>query len=353
MLPFRYVMESAMIKPAPVDRKGRILKLALSIPILLMLTAWSAACLWLDGPQSRLLAGVLSIGFVLAALLMTILIRPVRRMWLAFAVLFFTVQIWWLGIEASNDREWLPDVAQLPVATFEGDILTLENVRNFHYRSEDDFDEIWETRSYDLSKLRGVDLFLSYWGSPMIAHTIVSWEFEDGQHLAISIETRKEIGESYSAVLGFFRQYELYYVAADERDVIGVRTNQRGEEVYLYRLRTPLPLARAILVDYLRAMNKLVVEASWYNALTTNCTTTIRQHARHVAPRNPFSWKILVNGYIDELGYDRGTIDTSLPFEELRRKSEITQRAQAAGNDPDFSRLIRVGLPGADRHSSD
>ena len=342
-----------MIKSPSANRKGRSLKLVLTIPILLVLTAWSAACLWLDGPLSRLFAGFLSSGFVLAALLMTILIRPVWRMWLAFAVLFVTVQIWWLGIDASNDREWLPDVAQPPVATFEGDILTLENVRNFHYRSEDDFDEIWETRRYDLSKLRGVDLFLSYWGSPMIAHTVVSWEFEDGQHLAVSIETRKEIGESYSAVLGFFRQYELYYVAADERDVIGVRANHRGEEVYLYRLQTPLPAARAILVDYLRAMNELAAEATWYNALTTNCTTTIRKHAQHVAPKNPFDWRILVNGYIDELGYDRGTIDTSLPFEELRRKSDITQRAQSAGDDPDFSRLIRVGLPGADRRPAE
>jgi len=327
-------------------------KFALSIPVFLMLTVWSAACLWFDGPESRLFAGLLSTGFALAALLAITLIRPLWRVWLAFFVLFCTVQIWWLGIEASNDREWMPDVARLPTATFEGDVLTLQNVRNFHYRSEEDFDEIWETRSYDLSKLRGADMFLSYWGSPMIAHTIMSWEFEDGQHLAISIETRKEVGESYSAVLGFFRQYELYYVASDERDLIGVRTNHRGEEVYLYRLQAPPARARAILVDYLRAMNELAAEASWYNALTTNCTTTIRRHAQHVAPRNPFSWKIIVNGFIDELGYDRGTIDTSLPFEELRRISDITQRAQAAGDDPDFSRLIREGLPGADRRSS-
>jgi hypothetical protein len=267
-------------------------------------------------------------------------------MWLAFAVLFSTLQIWWLGIDASNDREWLPDVARLPVATFEGELLTLKNVRNFQYRNEADFDEIWETRSYDLSKLRGADMFLSYWGSPMIAHTITSWEFDDGQHLAISIETRKEVGESYSAVLGFFRQYELYYVAADERDVIGVRTNHRGEEVYLYRLQTPAPIARAVLLDYLRAMNELAAEPSWYNALTTNCTTTIRRHIQQVAPNNPFSWRILVNGYIDQLGYDRGTIDTSLPFEKLRRISEITEKAQTAGDSPDFSRLIREGLPG-------
>ena len=325
------------------------MKLALSIPLVLVLTVWSAACLWYDGPESPLIAGLLSGAFVAASLGVMARVRPIWRMWLMFGVLFFGVQFWWNGIEASNDRDWLPDVARAPVASFDGDLVTVENVRNFHYRSDDDFDEIWETRTYDLSKLTGLDLFLSYWGSPLIAHTIASWEFEDGQHLAISIETRKEVGESYSAVLGFFRQYELYYVAADERDLIGVRTDHRSEEVFLYRLRTPVPVARALLVDYLETMSQLAIEPRWYNAFSHNCTTTIRRHAQQVAPRNPLSWKILVNGFIDELGYDRGSIDTSLPFEELRRRSDITAKARAAGNDPNFSRLIREGLPGADR----
>jgi hypothetical protein len=326
-------------------------KLIITVPVLLALTIWSAACIWIDGPVSRPLAGLLSTGFVVTALLLLVFVRPIWRTWIAFAILFFGVQGWWLGIEASNHRPWLASVARPPVATFDGDRVTLQNVRNFHYRSENDFDQIWETRTYDLSKLRGIDIFLSYWGSPMIAHTIMSWEFENDRHLAISIETRKEVGESYSAVLGFFRQFELYYVAADERDVIGVRTNHLGEQVFLYRLKTPLPVARNMLIDYLNEMNRLAIHPRWYNALTHNCTTTIRRHAKNVAPANPFNWKILVNGYIDELGYDRGTIDTRLPFAELTQKSDITNKARAAGNNPDFSRQIRNGLPGSDWRS--
>jgi hypothetical protein len=266
-----------------------------------------------------------------------------------FLVLFVLVQAWWLGIEPSNDREWLADVARPPAVTFDGDLVTIKNVRNFHYRSENDFDEVWETRTYDLSQLRGVDLYLSYWGSPMITHTFTSWEFADGQHLAVSIETRKEVGEEYSAVLGFFRQFELYYVAADERDLVGLRTNHRGEDVYLYRMKTPVPVARALLVSYLEEMNRLVNAPRWYNALVDNCTTVIRQHAQLVAAQRPFDWRIIVNGYIDELGYERGTIDTSLPFDELRRRSNITERSKAAGTSPDFSQQIREGLPTADR----
>jgi hypothetical protein len=328
-------------------------KLVFSIPVVLALAAWSAACLWIDGPSSRVLAGLLAAGFSLVVLVVVALVRPIWRMWLAFALLFVGVQAWWLGIEPSNDRNWLPDVARPPTARFDGDRVTIENVRNFHYRSETDYDERWETRTFDLSKLCGIDMFLSYWGSPMIAHTITSWAFEDGQHLAVSIETRKEQGEEYSALLGFFRQFELYYVAADERDLIRLRTNHRGEDVYLYRLETPLPLARALLVDYLEEMNRLAERPRWYNALTHNCTTTIRRHVRQVAPRNPFSWKILVNGYIDQLGYDRGTIDTSLPFEELRRRSAISEKGLAAGHVRDYSRVIREGLPGVDRCSAD
>lgn len=325
------------------------MKLAISIPGLFVLTLWVVGTVLVDGPESQLWSGVLSMLFVVVVITLIILVRPIWRLWVSFLVLFVLVQIWWLGIEPSNDREWMADVAKLPAVTFDGDIVTIKNVRNFHYRSETDYDEIWETRTYDLSKLQGIDMYLVYWGSPMIAHTIASWEFADGQYLAISIETRKEVGEEYSAVLGFFRQYELYYVVADERDVIGVRSNHRGEDVYLYRMKTPVPLARALLVDYLEEMNRLVNSPRWYNALVDNCTTVIRQHQRHVAYGKTFDWRIIVNGYIDELGYERGTIDTSLPFDELRRSSNITEKGKAAGSAPEFSRRIRKGLPSANR----
>ena len=325
------------------------MKLAFSIPGLFVLTVWAASCLWFDGPEARLLAGALSMTFVVAVIALLVLVRPIWRLWVGFLVLFMLVQGWWLGIEPSNDREWLADVARPPAVTFDGDLATIKNVRNFHYRSETDFDEIWETRTYDLSQIRGFDMYLSYWGSPMIAHTIASWEFADGQNLAVSIETRKEVGEEYSAVLGFFRQFELYYVAADERDLIGLRTNHRGEEVYLYRMKTPVHRARALLVQYLKEMNRLVSAPRWYNALLHNCTTVIRQNAQHVAAQKPLDWRIIVNGYIDELGYERGTIDTSLPFDELRQRSNITEKARTAGTSPDFSRQVRKGLPTAGR----
>ncbi len=306
--------------------------------------AWAALALWLDGPQSPTLAGVLVVGLVIVIVLLLALIRPLLR-GLAIAVLpIVAVALWWTSIPPSNTRDWTPDVARTARATFDGNRVTIQNVRNFNYRSENDYDQRWETRTYDLDRIQGVDLFISFWGPTEIAHTIVSWDFDDGQHLAISIETRKEKGESYSALRGFFRQYELYYVVADERDLVGLRTNHRGEQVYLYRIRVPPAQARALLVDYLDEVNSLADHPEWYNALTQNCTTTIRGHTQHIGAAGSFDWRMLANGHLDELLYERGQIDKSLPFADLKIRSDITDKAKAADDSPDFSAKIRQGL---------
>lgn len=309
----------------------------------LLAIAWGAMALHYAAPLR--LTNALPLVWLVACLVLLVRLRPAWRGLAAVALAFALLLAWWSTVTPRNDRDWQPDVARPPTAELRGDLLTVHDVRNFDYRSETDFTPRWETRTYDLSQLTGLDLFMSYWGSPLIAHTIMSWAFADGQHLAISIETRKEVGETYSAVAGFFKQYELYYVAADERDVIRVRTNQRGEHVYLYRLRVPRERARAILLDYVESMNALAATPAWYNAATHNCTTTIRTHVQRIGAAQPWDWRILVNGRADEMLYERGTVDTALPFAELRRRSLIDARAQAAEADPDFSARIRAGSP--------
>jgi hypothetical protein len=218
-------------------------------------------------------------------------------------------------------------------------------VRNNDYRSETDFTVRYEDREFDLAKLRSLDLFLIHWGSPVIAHTIMSWGFEDGRYLAISIETRKEVGEEYSAIEGFFRKYELIYIVADERDVVRLRSNYRDEDVYLYRLDIPSEGPRALLLAYLDAVNRLEETPEWYNALVHNCTTTIQHLAGPLEQRSWSSWRLFANGYLDELAYEIGAIDRSLPFDELKRRSLVNERGQAADDDPRFSLRIRAGLP--------
>ena len=330
--------------------KGRliwkVLLQMLAWPVLLVGILWGASALWFDGPAERWLAGLLAGGLAVGCMALLTIVRPFGRGAVLVLLVLAGVIAWWLHIPASNDRDWSTDVARLPRATIVGNRVTIENVRNFDYRSETDFTERWETRTYDLDHLLGVDMFLSFWGPTLIAHTIASWEFDNGPPLAISIETRKEKGESYSAVRGFFRQYELYYVVSDERDVIRLRTNYRGERVYLYRIRMRPEQARAILIEYLKEVNRLAEQPRWYNALTHNCTTMIRYHAQQVSPGRPWDWRILANGRLDELGYERGRIDTSLPFSELKTRSDITERAKAADAALDFSDQIRKDLPG-------
>lgn len=317
-----------------------LVRLLLVLPL-----AWAAGAVWFDGPASRALAGALALGVGLGGAL-SLLLLPFGRALLVSLLLFAGVTAWWLSIPPRQDRDWLPDVARVPRTIRDGDRLTIENIRNFRYRTETDYDEIWETRTYDLSKLKGVDLFLVTWGAPGIAHTIASWEFEDQPPLAISIETRKQKGEAYSAIKGFFRQYELYYVVADERDVIGVRASHRGERPSLYRIDMLPENAKNLLLRYLDEVDDLAAKPRWYNALTHNCTTEIRWNLQAIGLKNPLDWRIFANAHLPELMYEREAIDTSLPLAELIKISDVTEKAKAADGAPDFSKRIREGLPG-------
>lgn len=315
--------------------------------VLLFATGWGALVLLFAGPVSVPWAqACLAAVYGLASIAVLLWLRPFPRALAVWGVGMLAILAWWSSLRPSNDLDWQPDVAKLASFETNGDRLTVHNVRDFDYRSETDFTSRYQDRVYDLSKLRGVDLFMSYWGSPAIAHTIMSWDFQDAPPLAISIETRKTSGQEYSAVKGFFRQYNIIYVAADERDVIRLRTNYRGEDVYLYRIKATPEQARALLMDYVASMNALTETPEFYNALVDNCTTSIRHHVTRVAANPPrVDWRLFANGYGDRLLYERGNIDTRLPFEELRAKSHINARAKSLDQDAEFSQGIRTGLP--------
>ena len=253
---------------------------------------------------------------------------------------------WWRGLKPSNERDWRPEVARLATAEVEGDRVTVKNVRNFRYRSVEDFDERWEARTYDLAKLEGLDVFFIDWGAPLINHTILSWSFAGGQHLAISVEVRKRKDQEYSALKALFRQFELVYVVATEEDVIRLRTNyRRREETYLYRLRTSKAAARALLLDFLRAINRIARRPLWYNAVAANCTTVIRERVIHAGGKLPLTWRLFANAYLPEFLYRRRLLDTSRPFAELKAMSHINERARKIGEGEDFPARIREGLP--------
>ncbi|MFI5170441.1 MAG: DUF4105 domain-containing protein [Vicinamibacterales bacterium] len=331
-------------------RKGRApaltrLVVVVAGALVAALGAWSALALWIDGPRDRVAAGLLVAACVAAIAFSLARVRPPLRALAAALVPAALVLVWWLRIPPSNARDWQPDVARTPTAEIQDGVVTLSDVRHFAYRSETDFSVRWETRRIELDKVAGLDLFVSFWGPTLYAHTILSWDIEGAPPLAASIETRKEKGESYSALRGFFRQYEIVYVLADERDVVQLRTGFRGEEVHLYRLTTPPARARALLLSYLEEANELARKPAWYNALTLNCTTAIWHNLHAIAPDVGFDWRLLANGYIDELAYAHGTLDRRLPLAELRARGNITAQAKRCAGRDDFSSCIREGVP--------
>ena len=315
----------------------------------LLVGAYAALAL-LNHPEveSAALRQALSGAFaiVLLAALVALALRAWRwRAQAALGAAFALFLLAWAQVEPSNDRDWIPEVARAPRVTVEGDALTFHDVRNFDYRTETDFTPAWYDRTVHLSRLERVDLWSVYWMGPAIAHLFVSFDFGPEGKVAVSIEARKSQGEGYSSVLGFFRHYELYFVVADERDVVRVRTNYRKdppEDVYLYHLKGTPEEARALLMSYVERINAVHDRPEFYSTLTTNCTTTIWQLA-HVNPgRVPFTWKVLVSGYAAEYLYEQGRLDTSLPFDELTRRGHVNARAQAADRSPDFSDRIRA-----------
>jgi hypothetical protein len=312
--------------------------------IALLMTLWAVGAIYYSNLPWQFLRAAAAIAFPAACVVLFFAVKPFRKAVLIFFAVFAAVVVWWLLIPASNNRNWQPDVARLPSAVIDGNMLTVRNIRNCDYRTETDYTAAYYDKTFDLSKLQGADLFISFWGPTLIAHTIMSFDFADNQYLCISIETRKEMGEDYSAIKGFFKQYELMYIVADERDVVRLRTNFRKETVYLYRLTAPAALAREVLLDYLKSVNQLNTQPEWYNALTENCTTAIRGHTAKYA-HGKMSWKILANGYLDTLLYERKVIDTNMPFEQLKALSCINDKAVKADNSPDFSIAIRRGLP--------
>jgi hypothetical protein len=329
---------------------ARILGCVLAGVVIAAVTGWGALALFYLAPGSATVRTALAWSF--AALgLVTIGALAVRRVRIlaaiAFAIASLLVLIVWSSATPSNEREWQPDVAVLPYATIDGDLVTVHNIRNFDYRTETDFTPAYYDRTFDLRHLDRVDLVAVYWMGPAIAHLLVSFGF-GGTHLAISIEVRKERTEQYSSLAGFFRRYELIYVVADERDAIRLRTNYRKsppEDVYVFRAIGPTENGRRVFLDYMRDINELREHPRFYNTLTTNCTTMILAHTMVNPGHLPYSWKILLSGYTPEYAYDMGRFDRNLPFEELKRRAHVNAAAQAADQAPDFSQRIRAGLP--------
>jgi hypothetical protein len=313
----------------------------------ILMTAWGAMAIWYSNFAGGYVRAGLAGLFALATLLAFVFFPRRLRTLAGFIVVFAGIVAWWLSIPAANDRAWQPDVAVLPYATVTGEQVTIHNIRNLNYRTETDFDVRYYDRTFDLNRLDSVDLIAVYWMGDAIAHIMISFGFEGKDFVAFSIEARKEKGEGYSTLKGFFKQYELTYVVADERDLIRLRTDYRNppEDIYLYRGHMTPENSRKFFREYVRQINSLKENPEWYNTLTTNCTTDVVRLIRAYGGKARYNWKVLFSGYAPQYAYENGSLDTRIPFEELRQLSYINPKTRAIGDDSEFSRKIRKGLP--------
>ncbi len=263
------------------------------------------------------------------------------------ALAFIAGAVWWLSLKPSNDRDWADEVSRPLRGSIQGSLVTLRDIRDFDWRSDTDYTARWHDGVYDLDELASVDMALSYWMGPAIAHTLVSFGFTDGRHVVFSVEIRRERDEAFSTLGGFFKQFELAIVAAEERDILHVRAGPRGEQVFLYPVRMPATAMRALFRSYVERANRLADEPRFYHTLTANCTTLVYDMVRPLVPGLPQDIRLILSGYLPEYLYGHGGLDTSLPLDVLRARADITRRAALPGSAEEFSRRIRAPEPAA------
>jgi len=316
----------------------------LAFLLLFLLVLWCALALHfsnLPWPWARTTLAVLFVAFSVWAFWLT---RWPRRR-LAFLAAVVVVIGWHIAIQPSHDRNWRNEVAVMPRATIDGDRVRISGVRDFEFRTRDDFKVRYLEREVQLSHLTGVDFYVSYWKKGPVGHTFLSFIFDNAPPVSISIETRPEVGEGFDPIASLFKQVELIYVVGEERDIVGLRTNHRDEDVFLYRMRTTPENARRLFLVYLARINQLADRPEFYHLLSNSCTINIIRYANKAGRAGGFDFRHFLNGFIDGYLYSAGFMNSDLPFDELRSRSHINAAAQAAEQAADFPERIRVGLP--------
>lgn len=332
-----------------------LLHSAFSVFVILS-SLWLCCALWIQAPLGWLISRIL-IGIWIAFAMSILGLYASQHFFsrkkdvVLYLLIFMLSLFWYFGLSAKQDRNWSPEVAQLLHYERQGDLVTLDNVRHFKWHPDGQFEQRWETRQFDLSKIDGVNIITSYWMGPQIAHTLVSFNFENTAPLTFSIEIRKEETEEFSAIGGFFRKYEVSLIAADEQDIVYTRSNVRGEQVYFFPVNMPKAEMKALFEEYLHKANELEKQPKWYNTLTSNCTTLVFDMVQAVSKNQlPSDYRLLASGYLPNYLYDLKALDQKWDMSTWYEKAHVNPRTLNMGQaqNPDqanYSERIRQGLP--------
>lgn len=312
----------------------------------LLIIGWAALAIFYSPIPWPWLRLTLALVFAAFGIWMLWISRKPRSL-LIFSLVFLAILVGWLSIKPTNDHPWRPEVAVMPRATINGDTVRFTGVRDFEYRSRDDFTVRYITREVSISHLTGVDFYVSYWKKGPVGHTFLSFIFDNAPPLSVSIETRPVVGQGFDPIASLFKQFNLIYVVGEERDIVGVRTNYRGEKVFLYHLNISKQNARKLFLVYIKRINELANQAEFYNLIRSSCTINIIRYANAAGREGGFNIRHYLNGFIDSYLYTAGWINNNLDFYDLRRRSFINPQAEVADKKADFPAQIRVGLPPA------
>ncbi|WP_292050789.1 MULTISPECIES: DUF4105 domain-containing protein [unclassified Brevundimonas] len=287
---------------------------------------------------------VYALPVLVAAIVLAASFRGAKRAWAVLGIMLVTVVVAWAQVRPQQNRDWAPELSRGVQAEIDGPIVRLRNVRDFRWRTRDDGEARWITKTVDLDRLEHVDFIRTTWASEAIAHTMISFGFSDGQYVVFSAEIRREKHEKFSELGGFFKKFELVLIGATEEDIVKLRTHARNEDVSIYRLSMTPEQRRGLFLSYVGLGNDLAREPRWYQTITTNCTTVIWKLARVVAPGLPMDWRILLSGYTQDYLYDLGVIANDRPLDVIKARARITAKARALPGDADYSRAVRQGL---------
>lgn len=347
------------------DSKAQLFRLAYGLAhflfgvFVLLSSIWLCMALWVQQPFGRWMTLVLIV--VWACFALSILgIYISRHLFsrgkdvLLYLFIFLLSLLWYFSLPALQDREWNPEVAKVLTYQRQGNIVQLHNVRNFQWQADGSYIERWESRTINLNRIQGVNIITSYWMGPQISHTLVSFDIQDARPLTFSIEIRKEKNEEFSAIGGFFRQYELSLVASDEKDIVYTRSNVRHEQVYFFPVNMPKTQMKALFEEYLRQADELREQAKWYNTLTSNCTTLVFDMVQAVSQQQlPMDYRLLASGYLPNYLYDLGALDQTWDLKTWYQRAHVNPRARQFDqfqyqDSENFSNLLRLGLPKPD-----
>lgn len=303
--------------------------------------AWAGMGIWfqIKGPIGLFI--LICLGLISLVALYALVFQGFGSGWgWAYGLAVAMFVCFWHFIPARLDRDWAVELAHTVTGSVDGRIVTLHNVRDFNWETGA---QNWIDRRFDLDQLQGLDVILSYWGSPKIAHAIISFRFNDVDPIAFSVEIRKEKGEEFSSIAGFFKTFEQAFIAANESDVVALRTNHRDpiEDVFLYPLTNPIPEVEALFMGYVNRGNALAQNAAWYHTITANCTTVIFDLVRSFRKDVKLDKRIILSGLLPDLFAERGVIDRPMPYGDYRANAAITSKGQAATSRETYSEAIR------------